>query len=174
MVAAAVLGIGLVGLVKLHLASVRGMVRSRDITKAHEVAGQIGDMMLARQAGQVDFGTFAACVNATPPPAVPDQPREPAGCRATASLSAQFAPPGPPGCTQWWSGAPVPDVSGVVQETNAAGQSGKYRVDTVIWPHPQADTAAANAQVMYVFVCWRDERGFVHEVQTRRLLVEGV
>jgi prepilin-type N-terminal cleavage/methylation domain-containing protein len=153
LVACALLGIGLLGLVDLHLSSIRGLGRGRFVTGAKEIAIQRAEA-LATQAG--DLTTLPAC---------PLNAGDPIGCfQDKLSLAPNKA------CTAWLKDADVPTPAGA---SVAGAGTTPFRMDTVIGPHP--DTVNhASALLVTVSVCWIDEEGAVEQVQARRVIVPGV
>lgn len=151
LVSCALLGIGLLGLVDLHMSSLRGLGRGRFATGAKEVATQRGEH-LATQAA--DLATMPSCPAGGGP----------VGCFQDRNNLAPAKT-----CTQWLGDPDVPTPSGA---SIAGAGPRQFRMDTVIGPHPDATNHAA-ALLVTVSVCWTDESGIVEQVQARRMIVPG-
>lgn len=153
MISAAVLGIGLAGVVQLHFTSVRGLASGRSITLASEIATQRAEFLAGRE---IDVLALPNCPRGTGN--TPD-------CR----LSVQaFAPT--KSCTTWLAGSEVPLPTGadMPSELNMG-----YRRDVVVEAHP--DTLNHNGSFLaIVSVCWRDAKGKIQQIQSQRLLVPGI
>ncbi len=165
MVSAVVLGIGMVGLVKMHTSAIGGMQRGRDVNIAEDIATQAAEEMVALGGATLASAAGVGACNTNV--AV-------TGCRVGNINSMVFAANRTSPCTKWvGEQGNTPDYQGnqpTVITTEAAAQSAgrRYRVDRVISRHPSV-TANANTRVVDVFVCWRDEKGVVKEIQTTRV-----
>lgn len=149
MISAALLGIGIAALVRLHSTSVSGVASGRAVTHATAIAQQRSEMLSA----QVAEGTLPAC---------PGDGFD--GCRQSDRV---LSPPKT--CTEWLDGSEVPATDGVIA-TNADERG--FRVDVVLAPHPSINQYP-NATLAITSVCWIGTKGDVHEVQARRVLVPG-
>jgi hypothetical protein len=163
LVAAGVLGIALIALVKLHTSSMRGMKSSRDLGIAGDIALQLAEELAAQDQPTLNASTcFQAAGDAV-------------GCRDITVRPHAFTNPKPGAdCTWWVEDGLMKDGTGNPplnrQNTLAAARASSlpYRIDTVIRPH--TDTANyPNARLIDVFVCWTDEQGAVKEIQTSRV-----
>ena len=157
-VAAAILGIALIGLVELHKGSMRGTVRAECVGRATEVARQIAEEVAALPSGNPALLPACAPGVGAPLPAPPN------GCRATAtSMVADRLN----GCTYYTDEAAVSatDPSAFPD----AGSNRRFRVDMAISQHPDA-LNYPNAPLLTVWVCWTDETGRVQEIQTSRII----
>lgn len=172
MIATAVLGIAMAGLVKLHRASIRGMKTTTDMTIAEDIAEQVADEIAAQNSSTLPSNIAA--------PGVASPCNQPGTCKANGGgFTRNFAVNKPSPCTTWFTPTGTgrrgdgPGVgrmdAQVLYETEAAAiaAGANYRVDRVIVPHPGA---GARSTVIDVFVCWRDEGQIVREVHTRRLV----
>jgi prepilin-type N-terminal cleavage/methylation domain-containing protein len=167
MVAAAILGLALVGLVQLHKTSMRGTVQATNTGRAAEVARQ-----LAESAASQEYAQLPAC----PPGAGPaggQLPPAPAGCRATLGPSAVYAAAKPGQCTYYVDGAAVPTVDPAASTDAAVNPNLRYRVDTAVSQHPDTNNYPDTALVT-IWVCWLDEGGQIRELTTSRLVTLGL
>ena len=167
MVAAAILGFALVGLVQLHKSSMRGTARATNLGRASEVARQ-----LAETAASQDFTQLPNCAPGAGP-AGGQLPAPPAGCRATVEPSGVFAGVKPGSCTFYVDAAAVPSVDPGLNNDAAVNPQLRYRVDTAISQHPDTNNYPDTA-VVTVWVCWLDEGGLVREISTSRLVTQGL
>jgi type II secretory pathway pseudopilin PulG len=157
MIAAGVLGVGLVALVKLHQSAMRGMKSSREAGIALDIATQAAEEMSTLTA----LNLAAQCPGA-------------GGCKlGSLPLELQYA--APQACTTWTFDGLMPDEAGVPpagQATEAAAAAARltFRVDRVVSAHPIAANNP-NTLLVQVFVCWRDEAGYVRQVATERIAV---
>ena len=169
MVATGVLGIGLIGLVNLHTASLRGIKASEQRSSGSEVAEAIIEGIISQQA-----------LNGANPPACNLGPALPpnAGCRngGLGAMAYNGALGG--GCTMYFDGPPhllatppMPPAWNPWDQT-LANPNDLYRVDVGIVNHPDA-IEHPNSQYLYVWVCWQDENGFIHQVSSERLITFG-
>ncbi len=180
MIAAGVLGIGLVGLARLHITSIQGVVKSEEMSSGAEVARQIADTFAT-----LDWPSIPACLpgpNGIPTWAIPPQTAN--GCSSSLGPTTVFAAPKAAGCTAFFSADGVPDVSNAGWVTNpmqsdATAATAKYRVDLAVSQHPDvanfpnslsASPDQEPVQVLWVWVCWSDESGSVHEISTSRVM----
>ena len=169
MVAAGVLGIGLLGLVKLHTTSIRGTMQAEDLGRAAEVARQLADFITAVEVDPTNIaGSLPNCAPGTATPLA----AEPNGCRNSLGIGSQFAANRPAPCMQWFDGAGVPNASNGTMPVTAV-DTGGYRVDQSLSRHPD-NLRFPDAIVHTVWVCWRDGGGQVHEVETSRMIVPGI
>lgn len=162
LIAAAVLGIGLIALVKLHQSAMRGMKTSRSIGIAMDIATQAVEELGGTRPDDLDALGCATI----------------GGCKAGETpLSDTFAAP-KPGCTRWVDDGHIPDATNTRPtapdtEAVAVAAGALYRVDQVVLAHPGlADHP--NTRVVEVFVCWRDDDGFVRQVHSSRVVPEGI
>ena len=191
-IAAAVLGIGLVGLARLHISSVQGTIRSEETSRAAHVAREIADLY-----GTLDFQAIralpAACGNINAAPWWATSPPTPgAGCRSTGNIAdsvydnaAAFTVP-TAGCTAYFDEDGVPDVTNAAWVADPMGgplTQGDFRVDIRRSAHPDPnlfptdadpDPNATAVAVLWVWVCWTDERGNVQELATNRIKLEEI
>ncbi len=170
LVAAAILGVALVGIVQIHGASIRGTAKAERIGRASEVARQFAELLATTSPGNLPVclpGPMAA-------PLV-----EPAGCKNALGPTTVFAPP-KANCTFWVQDGPsTPSVDdpnavngAIVAQTNPGPngpQPSQFRIDVSVSAHPDP-TTYPNAVLVTVWACWRDEVGTVNEVRTRRIL----
>lgn len=148
LISAVVLGVGLVGLVNLHTASIRGLVKDEMLSVASDVAKQRLEEITTLRASEIP-----ACVGDV-------------GCR-TADRSAytpDLSPVAGFDCTRRVEGADVPRVSG-------APEAPKYRVDMVVEAHPDP-LRQPEGRLVTVSVCWQDYGG-IQELRMRRFVVGG-
>ena len=174
LVAAAILGVALVGIVQLHGASIRGTAKAERIGRASEVARQIAELYATTEPGALPL---------CPPGPTVAPPPEPAGCKSAIAVTTAFAAE-KPACTFWVQGGPsTPSINdagaaaGAIVAQATAGPAGpqpsQFRIDIGVSAHPDATAPPNNfpdAVMLTVWVCWRDEVGIVHEVRTRRIL----
>lgn len=161
MVAAGVLGIALLGLVRLHSTSMKGTVQAQRIGIASEVARQLAETVASQPAADLPvclpgFGPGGAQL----PPA-------PAGCRATVGPSTVFAPIKANGCTVNIDGAAVQDVAIPGLSPNIVNS--KFRVDTAVSQHPDSINYPDSALVT-IWVCWTEPQGLIREISTSRIV----
>lgn len=151
LVATALLGVGLTGLVRMYTTAARGV--------AENEARALGIRAAAQRAEALATMT---------PEALPACSGAPT-CRDADGLgfTTDLGPAGAFECTRWVDG---PDVAGPGAAAQARGT--RLRVDTHLAPHPET-SRHEDALVLTVSVCWADGGGRVHEVQTRRVLVPG-
>jgi prepilin-type N-terminal cleavage/methylation domain-containing protein len=153
MISAGVLGIGLAGVIQLHVSSVRGLASGRSISLAGEIASQRVEFIGGRD---IDVASLPTC------------PRGASGvvdCRANkGNFTATKT------CSTWLAESDVPTPAGleIPSEPNVG-----YRRDLVIEAHP--DTLNHNGSFLaIVSVCWRDSSGNVQQIQSQRLLIPGI
>lgn len=148
LVSAVILGIGLIGLVNLHTASIRGLMKDEMASVASDVAKQRLEEMMTLRPNEIP-----ACVGDV-------------GCRLEdkSDYAADLAPVAGFDCTRRVEGADVPRVSG-------APEAPRYRVDMVVEAHPDP-IRQPEGRLVTVSVCWEDYAG-VQELQMRRLIVGG-
>jgi hypothetical protein len=177
MVAAGVLGVALLGLVRLHTSAMRGTVQADSIGRGAEVARQLADMVASTSMTRLP-AWLAACG----PGAAAPLPAN-FGCRTQIGgdrvLGQGFAAM-KGGCTFFMQGAAVPSsVDPNVAPSLATGDnraataplSGEFRVDVALSAHPNP-ASYPNTAVVTVWVCWMDsEGGAVREVETRRVIL---
>src|SRR5262245_16850054 len=152
MVSAAVLGIGLLGVVELHRSSVRGLAIGRSITVASQIASQRAELIAGREADALNL------------PSCPVAADNNVGCKATRDAFAADKT-----CTAWLLESDVPTPAGA-DVANAPNQG--FRRDIVITPHPDTINHAGSF-VATISVCWRDQKNFVQELRQQKLLVPG-
>jgi prepilin-type N-terminal cleavage/methylation domain-containing protein len=158
MIAAAVLGIGLVGLAKLHVASIQGTVRSEDLSRGAEVAREIADTFAT-----LDFANLPACGPGANSP--------------------------PTWVNPWYTEDGVPDINNAawtgdpMAGDGSAADTGNFRVDLAVSQHPDVInfpnglTATPDqdpVQVLWIWVCWRDDKNMVQEVSTARVMTRDL
>ncbi|MCK6545821.1 hypothetical protein L6R52_08130 [Myxococcota bacterium] len=159
-IAAGVLGVGLVALVTLHQSAMRGMKSSRAAGIAMDIATQAAEEMATKTAANL----AATC------PGV-------GGCKlGDQPLALQYS--APQACTTWTFDGLMPDPAGVapaglLDEATATTMSAtmpSFRIDRVVNAHPIPGNNP-NTRLIQVFVCWRDEQGYVRQVATERVAV---
>lgn len=176
MVAAGVLGIGLIGLVRLHTSTLHGMRASRDLSSAADIAGQLAEFIAAQPVS----GPLSTCA-----PQGADE-----GCRqGTSGLARGFSPTirhsanGEP-CTWWFEGSAMQDGNKqmppfATDPVTAAQKGYTYRVDEVVISAANGgsngDTTLdlsnhPNGSIVQVYVCWIDDQGLVRQVMTSRFV----
>ena len=171
LIAAGVLGIALIGIVRLHASSIIGTAKAERVGRASIVARQFAEMFATTS--PADLPVCAPGPNGAPL-------AEPAGCKSAQGVTTVFSPPKGTGCTYWVNDGPsVPSIN----DTNAANgqivadptpgsngpQPSQYRIDVSVSAHPAA-ASYPDAALLTVWVCWRDERGSINEIRTRRIL----
>lgn len=162
LVAAAVLGIALIALVKLHTSAMRGMKSSRDLGTAGDIALQVAEELAAEDVTTLNAN---ACFLAA---------GTPTGCRDPTVMPAGYsAPKAGADCTWWVEDGLMRDGAGALpanrQNSLAAAVTSNlpYRIDRVVHADPNA--TYPNTRIVEVYVCWTDEGGIVKEVQTSRV-----
>lgn len=171
LVAAAVLGIALVGMVQLHSSSIRGTARAERLGRASEVARQFAELLAT---------TTPADLPACPPGPLAAPLVGATGCKGDVGQTFLFTPTKGVGCTFWVQDGPsVPSIDdpnaaagAIVAQPNAGPtgpQPSQFRIDVSVSAHPSANRFP-DAALLTVWVCWRDEIGRVNEVRTRRIL----
>lgn len=170
MLSAAVLGIGLLGLVHIHKSSIRGTVRSTRLRHASEIARQAAEQIAA-----IPYTRLAAA--STPPEScgpglATPLPGGPNGCRAAGGVSTVPAPVKAPGCTY------NTDSGAVLQATDPDGNALRdglptdpFRVDVAVSRHPNPVLYPSSGLVT-VWVCFTDETGHIHEIATSRVVTQ--
>lgn len=184
MVAAGILGIALVGLVRLHVSSMRGTVQAEQQGNGAELARQLAEYMATQIEAPPENGVtlrlpvrsdfVTPCgpgVNAQLPPGAQ-------GCRAGDNLTAGLSDPNRhgTGCSFWTYGGLLPDLAtGPVpswRATQLPGERpGAFRVDMAVSAHP-SPANYPDAAMVTIWVCWRDEGGLIRQVTSRRVFVE--
>ena len=168
LVAAAILGIALIGIVRIHGSSIRGTAKAERVGRASVVARQFAELYATTSPQDLP-----ACPPG--PNAAPLGPSD--GCKSTTPTVPN--PPKGTGCTLWVNDGPsIPSINdvnaqnGEIVALNSPGalgqQPSQYRIDVSVSRHP--DLNFQNAALLTVWVCWRDELGTINEVRTRRLL----
>lgn len=152
MIASAVLGFGLIALVRLQATTVNGVLSGRQVATAMRIADQRAELLTTQRA---DESLLPAC---------------PAGSGVVGCREDARALSTPKTCTTWVDGPDIPSPTGQSEATTRAYEG--YRMDVVIGAHPDA-TNQAGGILATVSVCWLDDRGEVREVQSHRLLVPG-
>lgn len=152
MISAAVLGIGLMGVVELHRSSVRGLSIGRSVTVASQIAGQRAELIAGREADALNLPNCPVAADSL------------VGCKASRDAFATSKT-----CTAWMLESDVPTPAGV-DVTSAPNQG--FRRDIVISPHPDTINHAGSF-VATISVCWRDQKNFVQELRQQKLLVPG-
>ena len=170
MVSAAVLGIGLLGLVHIHKSSIRGTVRSTRLRHASEIARQAAEQIAA-----IPYQRLAAAPTAPEncgPGLGAPLPVGPNGCRGADGVSTVPAPVKPLGCTY------NTDSGAVLQATDPNGNALRdglptdpFRVDVAISQHPNPALYPSSGLVT-VWVCFTDEAGYIHEITTSRVVTQ--
>jgi prepilin-type N-terminal cleavage/methylation domain-containing protein len=168
MIATAVLGIAMAGLVKLHSAAIRGTKTTRDLSIAEDIAKQIADEMAAR-----DGATLPSTITAATHPCSGVI----GGCKGgTGGVTRTFAAEKPGTCTAWFDAAGTARrLDGSMDkgapprtEADALAAGAHYRVDRVVRMHPDP---ASRSTLIEVFVCWRDQGEIVRQAHTRRVVI---
>jgi hypothetical protein len=149
------LSIGSLGIVHLHTAVVRGLAASASESLAMDIATQRAESVASEGVTHAP-----SCLGAV-------------GCATAIGTNAFQEPEMSPDpnafpCTQW---VQAPDVS-YMNTPPPADPTARYRVDTVVANHPDANEPGA--MLVTVSVCWQDVSGKVQQVQARRVLVPGV
>lgn len=146
MITSVILGVGVMGLVGLYTSSARGVGGSR----VHTTATQVALQRLEQIAGSAD--ALPACDG-------------PIGCRASRS---ELAPPlggsrtGGFDCTQY--------TNGMGESAVAAAGTGRYRIDTVVEPHPST-SQDDEGRFVSVSVCWVGDGNVVEQVLAQRFVL---
>lgn len=149
LVASAVLGVAVTCLTQMYTTSVRGYVSSQRLQEAVEIAAQRAEQLATMAAEDVP-----ACTG-TP------------SCRADGTtMASELSPANGYSCTTRL------DAPAVVGPGSTGATGSRYRVDTVVDSHPDV-SRQPDARLVTVSVCWLDSAGFVHQVQTQRLMVPG-
>lgn len=143
MIAAAILGIGVLAGVRLYTAGVEGSSWTRSRSIATNIAIQRLEQLGAQGVDLLPAGCSG-----------------PVGCKATQQTFASAVP-----CSR--------RVNGMNSDVTVSVPNGKYRVDTVIEPHPDG-ARQPGARVVTVSVCWQDPDRTVHEAQLDRLFVPNI
>jgi prepilin-type N-terminal cleavage/methylation domain-containing protein len=180
MIAAAVLGLGLVALTRLHIASLTGTVKSEDLSRGAEVARELADTFTL-----LDWPNLPNCAPGRTSPPTWVNPPAPGGCSSALGPTNVLNPDKGPGCTAWYTADGVPDVaqagwtSDPMAGDNSMPDTGNFRVDLAVSRHPDVNsfpdegTVLPNqdpVQVLWIWVCWRDDGGLVHEIQSARVM----
>ena len=171
LVAAAILGVALIGIVRLHGSSIRGTSQAERIGRASEVARQVAEMLATTTAE--DLPACLPGLNLPPPD-------EPAGCKEPGVTTVATDEKDGIGCTFYVQGGPstpsIEDpesVNGAIVSTPDPGPTGwqpsQYRVDITVSQHPDAGNFPDTA-LLTVYVCWLNEIRQINEVRTRRIL----
>jgi hypothetical protein len=152
LIAMVVLVIAMVGLVGTQVAASKGLNASGSFANALDVASQRAEALAAQ-------GVAAL----------------PAGCAPsfgyTGCLAGGGGFAGPEACTAFVDGPDIPLPNSVVQAVSALP---KFRVDTIVQLHPDANQQNASPtppSVVSVFVCWQEQSGLFRMVQTSRLMM---
>ncbi len=167
-VATGVLGIGLVGLVNLHGASMRGIKSSESKSAGTVVADAIAEGIISQQSL-----ANARIPNCNLGPALPAN----AGCRNGGIGSTVYNAPLANGCTMFFDEPPHMPVGGAINNWNPwdqtlANPNMRYRVDVGVVGHPD-NIEHPNAQYLYVWTCWQAANGAIQQVATERMLTFG-
>jgi hypothetical protein len=141
MIAAAVLAIGIVGVVGLQATLFHSARSSHDMSNASYIL----------QYRSEELGSYSVAALQGPPAICPGAAT---GCLLP---TGGFAPT--PACSQNVVD-PIP--------LSQASPGGPYRIDTGIVPHADADHP--NAMIATISVCWVDRGGRVRQIQARRVL----
>lgn len=145
MVAVGVLGVALLGLLRLYTTSSRQNASLRDLTTARTLAAQRLERLATRPVDRL-----AAC-------------EAPAGCRAGIdAFRASKSSVDGYACTDFADGPSVADPG--------ATPLGKFRIDTTVEAHPDP-TQHPEARILTVAVCFMDAYQLVREVRAERMLV---
>lgn len=149
LIGAAVLGIGVLSAVRIFMVTAEGSHWTRSRSDAMEMGMQRLELMSTQDTTQIPN-----C-------------QGPVGCREDQTTMRPDLPPvGGFECTQYFGNTTIADPT-------QASDTGKYRVDTVVAPHPDA-VRQPGAQMVVVSVCWMDGKGNVHEAQSRRIMTPDV
>lgn len=163
LVAVGVLGIGLLALINLHTSAIRGMKAGADRTVASEIANQAIEYY-ATQA----FDTLN-CPRGPVDGCIPYQDTD-------GPQPLQFAPQPP--CSAFYYDAMMPFSNGAppptaTTEDQANANNMPIRVDVVSRRHPDGINHP-NANLLQVWVCWKDEQGHTRQVGTTRVVPMGI
>jgi Tfp pilus assembly protein PilV len=150
LMSAGVLGIGLLGLIRLHSSAIHSFRDSHERADATYIAQQIAEVI-------------AAQANGAPPDCPPVSPDP--GCRQGSSAvdAHDFAPR--TACSTWYGSSGLPDPSG------------SFRVDRVVLKpaeerHPTSE-GYPPPYLLSVYVCWLDDQNQVRQIQTSRFVPSG-
>ena len=184
LIAAVVLGVGLVGLARLHITSIQGTLRSDDTGRAAEVARGMADRFAT-----LPWSDLPACGNPNNAPTWVNPPTP--GCQASTNQFNPVAPGG--GCTVWYREDGIPDVNdgtwiGPADQDpfhgdGSAPDTGNFLIHVTTSAHPltadfptvgTAGPGEQPVQVVWVWVCYRDMSGLVHEVSANRVMTQGL
>lgn len=149
-ISAGALGLLVIGLASMYTRGIQGMRQSESLVSALELSGQLLDV----------FST-------APPEAVPACTGAVGCADANGALQAPLPAAGAFACTRWADGPSVPRSA---TQQYAVGE--RYRVDTVVGPHPD-NTRYPDARLVTISVCWAEPSGRWRQYQERRLLVPG-
>ena len=145
LIAAGVLGVAVLGLVRLHTTSSRQSASLRDLTIARALAAQRLERLATRPVERL-----AACEG-------------PAGCReGIDTLRASKGEVDGYACTDFAEGPSV-----AAPGTNAIG---KFRIDTTVENHPDP-AQHPEARILTVSVCFRDAYEQIREIRAERMLL---
>jgi hypothetical protein len=150
MVAAAVLAIGMVGILGLQVNLTQSARRSQDMSNASLLLQMRADELSTKTPAEI----AVLCNGAAP------------GCRAPGGVLT--APPAS-GC-RVETVDPVPvETIGVGLNDGSPGKGGPYTIDVGIQPHPNALTHPTS-RIARISVCWRDQANRLYQIQTTRSL----
>ncbi len=150
MVAAAVLAIGMVGILGLQVNLTQSARRSQDMSNASLLLQMRADELSTKTPAEI----AVLCNGAAP------------GCMAPGAV---LAPPPASGCrVQTIDPVPVETV-GIGLLDGSPGKGGPYTIDVGIQPHPNALTHPTS-RVARISVCWIDASNRFHQIQTTRSL----
>ncbi|MBK6690154.1 MAG: hypothetical protein IPG45_37160 [Deltaproteobacteria bacterium] len=150
MVAAAVLAIGMVGILGLQVNLTQSARRSQDMSNASLLLQMRADELSTKTPAEI----AVLCNGAAP------------GCMGPGGVLT--APPAS-GCrVQTIDPVPVETV-GVGAIDGSPGKGGPYIIDVGIQPHPNAVTHPTS-RVARISVCWLDASSRFHQIQTTRSL----
>lgn len=148
MVAAAVLAIGMVGILGLQVSLTQSARKSQDLSNASLLLQLRMDELSTKDPAEI----AVLCNGAAP------------GCRGPGGVLTA-APAS--GCRVVTSEPVAIGAPGVVSAD--VGRGGPYTIDVGIQPHPNAVTHP-NGRIARVSVCWADTFGRLHMVQSARSL----
>jgi prepilin-type N-terminal cleavage/methylation domain-containing protein len=163
MISVGVLGIGLAGLISLHMSSLVGLHKGQRVSMAQEIAMQQTEYL------ETEATAATGVLEAVLPSCPTSNASDPIGCRVDTTKLAPVKP-----CTVFVDDPNVPDPSGSAPGVFGAPAMSPfaYRADTVIVPHPDA-IGFPNALVATVSVCWTDELQIVRQISTTRVIIPG-
>ncbi len=183
MVAAVILGIGLLGLVELHRTSIRGTVKAISAGQALEIGRQVAETILSADyvsqpnpAPAVPNNCAGGAFWPAPGPSLPPPGFGVAGVLGCRQDANSFSATKNGLCTFYAEEAPVNTGNGTSPfepATVNTQANGRFRIDTAIHGHPNP-LQYPDSVMATVWVCWRDSARQVHEVRTTRILTQDL